>query len=93
MKAKIRARLLSCKYLLPSFRVDDGRLLLGIEGVDYDLAGVVGAWRTSHKILCSAILQGGDRITWKETLMVGADTAGKHIRSNFYSVLNLLCLG
>lgn len=53
------------EYLFPSFRVDDGRLLLGIEGVDYDLAGVVGAWCTSHKILCVAVIQGGDRVTWK----------------------------
>lgn len=40
-------------------------MLLGADGVDYDLAGVVGARRPGHKILRAAIVQAGDRITWK----------------------------
>lgn len=40
-------------------------MLLGADGVDYDLAGVVGAWRSGHKILRATIVQAGDRITWK----------------------------
>lgn len=40
-------------------------MLLGADGVDYDLAGVVGARRSGHKILGATIVQAGDRITWK----------------------------
>lgn len=40
-------------------------MLLGADGVDDDLAGVVGAWRSGHKILRATIIQAGDRITWK----------------------------
>lgn len=40
-------------------------MLLGVDGVDYDLAGVVGAGRTGHEILRATFVQAGDRITWK----------------------------
>lgn len=63
-----------CEYLFPSFRVDDSGLLLGVEGVDYDLAGVVGAWCTRHKILCAAVVQSGDRVTCEDGWF-GADDA------------------
>lgn len=46
---------LSLRYLFPSFCVNDGGLLHGIDSVDYDLSGVVRARCASHEILCGPV--------------------------------------
>lgn len=53
---------LGCRYLLPSFRVDDGELLLAAHGVDDDLARVVGSGRTCHKVFCGPVAHRGDSV-------------------------------
>lgn len=51
-------------YLFPSFRVDDGQLFLGVDGVDYNLSRVVGARCACHKVFCGPIAHRGDRVAW-----------------------------
>lgn len=51
-------------YLFPSFRVDDGQLFLGIDGVDYNLSRVVGARCACHKVFCGPIAHCGDGVAW-----------------------------